>query len=135
MNKLEEKCALLSRTSQARWFDLRYKPMVQLLLNMNEEGFISLKQMSFPVLQMMNIHTYAFKYDGEIYFLFVNQVGNTTECFHLERTNSNFDHMLSSHLILSSDDDPNEKMWLPLFAVTLGYKTNSELISKVKSML
>lgn len=61
MNKLEEKCALLARTPQVRWYDLRYKPTIQMLLNMNEEGTISLRQMNVPVFQMMNIIVYAFK--------------------------------------------------------------------------
>ena len=74
MNKLEEKCALLARTPQVRWYDLRYKPTIQMLLNMNEEGTISLRQMNVPVFQMMNIIVYAFKYDGEFYFLFINQI-------------------------------------------------------------
>ncbi len=134
MNKLEEKCALLARTPQVRWYDLRYKATIQMLLNMNEEGTISLRQMNVPVFQMMNIIVYAFKYDGEFYFLFINQIGTTTEFFHLERTNSQISWALSGHMIISSDDDPNQEMYIPSVALCMGVKGNSEFISKLKSM-
>ena len=134
MNKLEEKCALLARTPQVRWYDLRYKPTIQMLLNMNEEGTISLRQMNVPVFQLMNIIVYTFKYDGEFYFLFINQIGTKTEFFRLERTNSQISWVLSGHMIISSDDDPKQEMYIPFVALFMGVKGNSEFISKLKSM-
>ena len=135
MNKLEEKCSLLAKTPQARWYDLRFKPTIQLLMNMNEDGIISLRQFDVPLFKMLNIIIYAFKYDGEFYFLFINQIGKVTEFYHLERTNSLYDHMLSSHIVISSDDDPHQETYIPTVAMAMGFKSNSEFISKLKSIL
>lgn len=134
MNTLEEKCALLAQTPQSRWFDLRFKPTVMMLLNMNETGVISLKEMHAPMFALLNYNIHVFKYDGEFYFLFIEQKGNVYECFHLERTNSSWSHMLSSHIVISSDDDKHQETYVPSLALSMGITSNSEFISKLNSM-
>lgn len=137
MNTLEEKCALLAQTPQSRWYDLRFKPTVMMLLNMNETGEISLREMHAPVFERMNIHIHVFKYDGEFYFLFIEhkQEENIYECFHLERTNSSWGiDLVTSHIVISSDDDKHQETYVPSLAFSMGVNSNSEFISKLNSM-
>jgi hypothetical protein len=134
MNTLEEKCALLAQTPQSRWYDLRFKPMALMLINMTSDGIISPKELNSPMFALMNMNIHVFKYDGEFYFLFVEQKGTVTECFHLERTNSLISHMISSHIVLSSDDDKHQETYVPTLSLTMGVTSNSEFISKLNSM-
>ncbi len=134
MNQLEEKCYLLAKSPQVRWYDLRFKPTVQLLSNMETDNTISMRQLDLPLFKMMNLIIYVFKYDGEFYFLIINQVGRVTEFYHLERTNSSYGNILSSHIVISSDDDPHQQTYVPIIAMNMGSKSNSDFISKLNSM-
>ena len=134
MNTLEKKCAILGQTPQAQWFELRFKPTVMLLLNMNDSGEISLKEMHAPMFELMNIYTHVFKYDGEFYFLFIGKRGNVYECFHLEKANSSWSNILSSQIVISSDDDKHQETYVPSLALSMGVNSNSEFISKLNSM-
>lgn len=135
MNSLESKCVVMSQTPQTKWFDYRFKPLLQLLFNMQEKGEIRMKEFSVPVFQMMNIHTIAFKFDGEYYVLLYSQVGKVYDFFHLERTNSTYSNILSSHIVLSSDNDPNEQTFLPMMALGMGIQSNTIFINKLNSIV
>ena len=111
MNTLETKCEILKQTPQTRWFDLRYKAIFMQLQNMGLGGLPI--EAILPGASMANLLGYIFEYDNEYYFLFIYKVGGTIECFHLERTNSHYGGLLTSHIVLSSDDDPQEDTWLP----------------------
>ena len=78
MNTLEQKCAVLANTPQSLWFDMRYKALAQLLMNMEDDGLITLKELP-PIPQLslygLNFTIGVFKYDGEYYFIEVNPTG------------------------------------------------------------
>lgn len=128
MNVLEHKCQILKQTPQERWFELRYKAVCMLLQNMGVKALPL--SIIFPLSSTVNMQGYFFQHDGEYYFLFVAKQGNVIDCFHLERTNSQFSGMLSSHIVLSSDDDAQESTFLPMFCVLSGISSTSDLINK-----
>lgn len=133
MNILEQKCNILKNTPQSRWFDLRYKAIFMQIRNMsvNAQSINAV----FPLAGVLNFQGFFFQYDNEYYFLLICKIGNTIECFHLERTNSNYQDILSSHIVLSSDDDPKEQTFLPLLCVASSITSTKDLMSKCKNSL
>ena len=122
MNILEQKCNILKQTPQSRWFDLRYKAIILQLQNMAVKAL--------PLAGNLNMQGYFFQYDSEFYFLFVAKQGNIIDCFHLERSNSKYQNMITAHIVLSSDDDPNEQTFLPMFCAISGITNTNDLMSK-----
>lgn len=131
MNTLETKCEILKQTPQTRWFDLRYKAIFMQLQNMGLGGLPI--EAILPGASMANLLGYIFEYDNEYYFLFICKVGGTIECFHLERTNSHYGGLLTSHIVLSSDDDPHEDTWLPQLCLAHRIPNTTTLMSKCKA--
>lgn len=139
MNTLENKCAILAQTPQSRWYDLRFKPLIQLLNNMMNNGEIK-GTVNIPnhVFNMLGISIYAFKYSDKYYLLFVDQKANVYNCFHLETPDvkySQYSSILAGNIILSSDDDPKQEVYLGTLGLTIGAKSNQDLISKLKTYL
>lgn len=139
MNTLEQKCAILAQTPQSRWFDLRFKPIIQLLNNMMSSGEIKgMANVPSPVFNMLNIHVMAFKYSGKYYVLFIDKKDNVYDCFHLETLDSRyeqFSNTLAGNIILSSDDDPKQEVYIASLALTMGAKGNQDFIAKLKTIL
>lgn len=133
MNILEQKCEILKQTPQSRWFELRYKAVVMQLQNMAVKALPI--NAIFPLAGTLNMQGYFFQYDNEFYFLFVAKQGVVIDCFHLERTNSNYPNILSSHIVLSSDDDPNEQTFLPLFCTVSGITNTKDLMRKCQTLI
>lgn len=139
MNTLEQKCHALAYTPQSKWFDCRFKPFVQLLNNMMNNGEIrGIATIPNHVFNTLHIQVMSFKYSGQYYLLFINQVGNVYECFHVETPDPNYmtySNIIKGNIILSSDDDPKQEIYLNTFALTLGVKNNKELVSKLDTYL
>ena len=134
MNTLEQKCAVLANTPQSLWFDMRYKALAQLLMNMEDDGLITLIELP-PIPQLalygLNFTIGVFKYDGEYYFIINSLKGTILDNFHFERTNSKYPSMLTSHIVLSSDDDPKQPTYLPMISLFLGAKSTKELMDRL----
>ncbi len=139
MNLLEQKCNALAYTPQSKWFDLRFKPFIQLLNNMMSKGEIKgIVTIPNHVFNMLHIQVMSFKYSEQYYLLFINQVGNVYESFHVETPDSNYmtySNTVKGEIILSSDDDPKQEIYINAFTMTLGVKSNQELVSKLKTYL
>lgn len=132
MNILEQKCNILKQTPQSRWFDLRYKAVIMQLQNMAVKALPL--NVIFPLAGNLNMQGHFFQYDSEFYFLFVAKQGNVIDCFHLERSNSEFQNMLTAHIVLSSDDNPNEQSFLPMFCAVSGITNTKDLIYKCQKL-
>lgn len=133
MNIIEQKCEILKQTPQVRWFDLRLKAILMLFeeMGMTELNIATI----FPMAERFNIEGCFFYYDNEFYFLLAEKIGNTVECFHLERTNSSYGYMLSSHIVLSSDDDPRQETFLPSLCLISKIGSTKELMQKCRSII
>ena len=132
MNVLEQKCNILKQTPQSRWFELRYKAVIMQLQNMAVKALPI--NVVFPLAGNINMQGDFFLYDSEFYFLFVAKQGDVIDCFHLERSNSKYQNMLTAHIVLSSDDDPNEQSFLPMLCALSGIISTKDLMGKCQKL-
>lgn len=113
VREFENKCAFLAQTPQTRWFDLRLKAFLSMIKNTN----LSIRDLSslFPIAKLANLIVNCIKVENKYYFLIINQNGQITECFNVETINfvENL-FILSSSIILSSDDDSDRTTFMPL---------------------
>ncbi len=113
VREFENKCAFLAQTPQTRWFDLRLKAFLSMIKNTN----LSIRDLGslFPIAKQANLIVNCIKVENKYYFLIINQNGQITECFNVETINfvENL-FILSSSIILSSDDDSDRTTFMPL---------------------
>jgi hypothetical protein len=114
MNTIENKCALLAQTPQSRWFDLRFKAFVS-MVNGLDTPCIDIASI-FPIAPMIKMVGYCFKYEGKYYFLIAFKEGIVYECFNVETLSfhKDYSNIVSSNIILSSDDDSDRLHFLPI---------------------
>lgn len=129
VREFENKCAILAQTPQERWFDLRFKAFAIMTHNSD----IRLRDISdlFPVVtKLLGLIVACIKVENKYYFWITIRTGTTTECFNVETINFvDNPYILSSHIILSSDDDSDRKTFMPL--VMLNNMTKPELKIKL----
>jgi len=128
VREFENKCAILAQTPQERWFDLRLKAFVTMIQNFDFR-ILNIADL-FPVAKVLNLGVYCIKVENRYYFFIPNRTGETTNFFNVEFMDfSNpYDYILSSHIILSSDDDSNRVTFLPSLMMKM---TRSELKTKL----
>lgn len=133
MNTIEIKCAILAQTPQSRWFDLRFKSFVALVNGLNV-ALLDINSI-FPIARQCNIIGYCFNYEEKYYFLMAFKNGMIYECFNVETINfsSQYSHILSSHIVLSSDDDVNRNTFLP-FLLSLSSMSRTDLKVKLDNL-
>jgi hypothetical protein len=86
---------------------------------------------NLPITKLLNLILYCIKVENKYYFFLAMRIGTTTECFNVETIDfgSPYDYILSSHIILSSDDDSDRKTFMPL--IIPNSMTKSELKTKL----
>lgn len=131
IRELEKKCAILAQTPQVRWFDLRFKAFVT-MINNSDLGMLVLDDL-FPIAKAINFVGFCIKVENDYYFLLASKTGMTYECFNVENMdfNSPYDNILSSRIILSSDDDSNRATFLPFLMKGMN---RSELKTKLDNL-
>lgn len=129
IKEFEKKCAILAHTPQERWFDLRFKAFVTMLKNSDLKS-LSIDDL-FPLAKQYNFVGFCIKVEHTYYFLLANKIGMTTHCFNLETMdfNKDYDFILSSRIILSSDDDSDRSTFLPHLMMNMARR--SDLKSKI----
>lgn len=128
--EFEQKCSIMASTPQPRWFDLRLRAL-ETMLNNALVPRLDITHL-FPSAQYNGFFGYVFKLDGQYYFWLYYKQGNVIECFNIEVISfSMTDNILSSGIILSSDDDSDRRTFLPLLMSHSGFSTRSSLKMKL----
>lgn len=113
VSEFENKCAFLAQTPQERWFDLRFKAFVTMIRN-SDLKTLDLHVL-FPTAKQFNINGFCIKVESKYYFVLAYQTGTITEFFNVETINFvDNPYILSSGIILSSDDDSDRKTFMPI---------------------
>ncbi len=84
----------------------------------------------FPIAKEISFVGLCIKVENVYYFLLANKTGMTYECFNVETLDfdSPYNYVLSSRIILSSDDDSDRATFLPFLIMKM---TRSELKTKL----
>lgn len=128
VREFENKCAVLAQTPQERWFDLRFKALVTMIKN-SDLRTLNL-DVIFPNAKQCNFIGFCIKVENNYYFLLAYRIGTITEFFNVETVNFVVNpYILSSGIILSSDDDSDRKTFLPF--LMLKNMTKPELKTKL----
>lgn len=135
------KCAALKTTPQSRWYDLRFIPLIQLLNKMSSQNEIQLDRVIIPLFDKMNFIIDRFEYGKELYMLFIDSSDGLCQCFHLEKLRSDLDMIFPSEIVISSDDDPRQELYMTSVSLVLnahGYqdlKNRITLLKPYKSLI
>lgn len=105
VKEIEQKCNLLAQTPQSRWFDLRYMAYFNMIRN-SDLKMVNLSSI-LPNAEMANFVGFCTKVEGSYYFFLSYKRNNTFEFFNVETMSfdDGLDFILSSRILLSSDDD------------------------------
>lgn len=123
-NEFEQKCSLLARTPQTRWFDLRFKAFATMIDNASIT-VKSIKLLGIPTI--FGFDGFIFKIENQYFFFLFYAKGTTVECFNVETPSFAYSSILASSIILSSDDDSDRKTFLPLLLAATPYSSPSKL--------
>ena len=86
----------------------------------------------FPTAKQFNINGFCIKVENNYYFLIAYQIGTILEFFNVETVNFvDNPYILSSRIILSSDDDSDRKTFLPSLMLKNMTNTKTELKTKL----
>lgn len=130
VREFEYKCAILAQAPQERWFDLRFKAFVIMIKN-SDLRTLDFSYM-FPTAKQFNINGFCIKVENNYYFLIAYQIGTILEFFNVETVNFvDNPYILSSRIILSSDDDSDRKTFLPSLMLKNMTNTKTELKTKL----
>lgn len=127
--ELEQKCYLLAQTPQSRWFDLRYMAFFTMIQNSNLK-MVNLTSI-LPDAARANFVGFCTKVESQYYFFLSYKINGNFEFFNVETMdfNNGLDFILSSRIVLSSDDDPTSRQ--TFLAALMSNMTKAEFKTKL----
>ena len=134
MNELEKKCLALQAIPESNWF-ARYKGFAMILDEYMSSGKIECVPFQHPIGSIMGAKIAVLRFAGEYYILFSFPNANNSnilECFSLEKLNTTLpDNILSSDIVLGSDESPERVHFLPMFFLK---KTKTEIRNELSRL-
>ena len=133
MNYLEEVARRVKNTPQPLWFRERYTPIINVWCKLLKEGIIDSIEIHAPLLDMLHISIFTFRYEGNRYLLSLSKVGDVVNWYKLEKISLS-SPSLRGTMVSSSDDDPNQESFMENVATILDVHTPSELYNRLESL-
>ena len=133
MNYLEEVARRVKNTPQTLWFRERYTPIINTWCKLVQDDVIDSIEIHNPLLDMMHISIFTFRYEGNRYLLSLSKVGAVVNWYKLEKISPS-SPSLRGTMVSSSDDDPNQESFMENVATILNVHTPSELYNKLESL-
>ena len=133
MNYLEEVARRVKNTPQTLWFRERYTPIIKTWCKLVQDDIIDSIEIHTPLLDMMHISIFTFRYEGNRYLLSLSKVGDVVNWYKLEKISPS-SPSLRGTMVSSSDDDPNQESFMKNVATILNVHTPAELYNKLESL-
>ena len=114
IREFENKCAILAQTPQERWYDLRFKAFAIMIYN-SDIKLLDISDLFPGITKLLGLIVACIKVENKYYFWITIRTGTTTQCFNVETIDFvDNPNILSSGIILSSDDDSDRKTFMPI---------------------
>lgn len=133
MNNLEEVARRVKNTPQTLWFRERYIPIINTWCKLVQDDIIDSIEIHTPLLDMLHISIFTFRYEGNRYLLSVSKVGDVVNWYKLEKISPS-SLSLRGTMVSSSDDDPNQESFMENVATIFDVHTPRELYDKLENL-